>query len=104
MNNKFVVSENTEIILDGEKYLLEKGDVVVLEKWKGDVEIEKTGEHAGKSVEQLRKQAANLKKRQESYKKEHGGETSAEITEKLREINFAIRAKTGWKKGKGATK
>ena len=40
MNNKFVVSENTEIILDGEKYLLEKGDVVVLEKKVDGREVE----------------------------------------------------------------
>ena len=96
---KFVVSEDTEIILDGQKYLLEKGDSIVLEKWKGDVEIEQTGEHASKSVAQLRKEVANLKKKQENNE-----EADPNITKEIKERNFAIRAKTGWKKGKDATK
>jgi hypothetical protein len=101
---KYIVSEDTEIVLDGKKYLLEKGDIIVLEKWSGDAEIEHTGEHASKSVEQLRKEASSLKKRQEAHKKNNDGKADPEITEQLREVNFAIRAKTGWKKGEGATK
>lgn len=96
---KFVVSEDTEVVLDGQKYLLEKGDTIMLEKWKGDVEIEQTGEHASKSVAQLRKEVADLKKKQESNE-----ETDPDVTKEIRERNFAIRAKTGWKKGEGATK
>ena len=37
---KFVVSENTEVVLDGENYLLEKGDVIVLEKKIAGREVE----------------------------------------------------------------
>ena len=70
-------------------------------KWKGDVEIEQTGEWAGKSVSELKKRRSALQKKQDSYKKEHG-KANKEYTEKLREINFAIRSKGGWKKGKGA--
>lgn len=37
---KYVVSENTEIILNGNKYLLEKGDSIVLEKKINGREVE----------------------------------------------------------------
>jgi|TARA_R100001129_G_C5230551_1_gene222415 hypothetical protein len=65
------------------------------EKWKGDVEIEQTGEWAGKTLDQLRKRKNTLMDKEERTPEEQ---------EEVREINFAIRAKTGWKKGKGATK
>ena len=65
------------------------------EKWKGDAEIEQTGEWSGKTVAQLRKRKKQLMDKEERTKAEQ---------EEVREINFAIRAKTGWKKGKGATK
>jgi len=70
---------------------LEEKDELLNEKWKKDVEIEKTGEHAGKTVSQLRKEIANLKDKPGNK-------------EKMGELLFALRAKTGWKKGKGATK
>mgnify|MGYP003154328791 CR=1 FL=1 len=65
------------------------------EKWKGDAEIEQTGEWSGKTVAQLRKRKKQLMDKEERTKAEQ---------EEVREINFAIRAKTGWKKGKDATK
>ena len=65
------------------------------EKWKGDAEIEQTGEWAGKTLDQLRKRKNTLMDKEERTPEEQ---------EEGREINFAIRAKTGWKKGKGATK
>jgi|TARA_R100001198_G_scaffold94338_1_gene77333 hypothetical protein len=65
------------------------------EKWKGDAEIEQTGEWAGKTVAQLRKRKKALMDKEERTKEEQ---------EEVREINFAIRAKTGWKRGEGATK
>ena len=65
------------------------------EKWKGDAEIEQTGEWSGKTVAQLRKRKKQLMDKEERTKAEQ---------DEVREINFAIRAKTGWKKGKGATK
>jgi hypothetical protein len=64
----------------------------VLEKWEEDVKVKKTGEHAGKTVAELRKQMANLK-----------GEKPFD-REKYSELMFALRAKGGWKKGEGATK
>lgn len=71
---------------------MEKG---LLEKWGRDVEVEKTGEHAGKSVEEIKKRLAALKAKEdksEAEKKEQD------------QLVFALRAKTGWKKGEGATK
>jgi hypothetical protein len=66
-------------------------------KWKGDVEVEQTGEHAGKSIEQLQSEKSSLKKRQETYKKNHDGKADPKLTEQMREIDFAIRAKRNWK-------
>ena len=65
------------------------------EKWKGDAEVEQTGEWSDMTVAQLRKRKKQLMDKEER--------TEAEQKE-VREINFAIRAKTGWKRGKGATK
>jgi len=66
--------------------------------WEGNPEIEQTGEWAGKTISELKKSLSNYKKKQESYKEKHDGKANAEYTEKMREINFAIRSK---KKGKG---
>lgn len=65
------------------------------EKWKGDAEIEQTGEWSDMTVAQLRKRKKGLMDKEERTKAEQ---------DEVREINFAIRAKTGWKRGKGATK
>lgn len=65
------------------------------EKWKDGGEIEQTGEWAGKTVEQLRKRKKQLMDKEKRSKAEQ---------DEVREINFAIRAETGWKKGEGATK
>jgi hypothetical protein len=60
------------------------------EKWDKKVDIKHTGEHAGKSVEQLKKEI-------EALKGKPGNK------EKMGELLFALRAKQGWKKGKGST-
>jgi len=70
--------------------ILEKIDNYLEEKWAKKVEIHSTGEHAGKSKVKLKKEIAAL--RGKSGNKE-----------KMGELLFALRAKQGWKKGKGAT-
>ena len=65
------------------------------EKWSKKVDVKKTGEHAGKSVEQIRKRLKVLKAKEDK--------TETEKREQD-QLVFALRAKTGWKKGKGATK
>lgn len=58
------------------------------EKWAKDVEIKSTGEHAGKSIAQLKAEI-------ESLKGKPGNK------EKMGELLFALRAKQGWKKKTG---
>jgi len=67
---------------------------VLMEKWEGDVDVKSTGQHADKTIGQLKKQVAALKAKK----------TSTEADKKLMgQLLFAIRAKQGWKKGEGAT-
>lgn len=58
------------------------------EKWSGDTEIKQTGEYSGKTIAELESMRDKL-----HAKKDH----TAEETTKLRQINFAIRAKRDWK-------
>lgn len=78
---------------------MEKGWIVEAKWGKEDVvnESEK-GKYKGKSLSDLKSMLSNTKKKQESYKKDHGGKANKEYTDKIRELNFAIRAKTGWGK------
>ena len=61
-----------------------------VEKWSKDVEVKSTGEHAGKTIGQLKKEVDALRGKPNN-EKEMGG------------LLFAIRAKQGWKKGEGST-
>ena len=65
---------------------------IVSEEWDKDVEIKSTGEHADKTIAQIKKEMEALK-----------GKTPFN-REQFSELMFALRAKQGWKKGKGATK
>lgn len=60
------------------------------EKWGKDVEIKKTGEYKNMTVDELKKAIEALK-----------GKSGNK--EKMGELLFALRAKQGWQKGKGAT-
>ena len=61
-----------------------------VEKWSKDVEVKSTGEHAGKTIAQLKKEVDALRGKPDNEKKMGG-------------LLFAIRAKQGWKKGEGST-
>ena len=61
-------------------------------KWGGDVQIKSTGQYSDMTVKGLKKQLAKLKGKKPFNRKEYG------------QLLFALRAKTGWKKGRGATK
>jgi hypothetical protein len=65
------------------------------EKWAGDAEVKPTGQYKDKSVEELKSMLAKLKK-----SGPHDKDSPA--AKKMRQINFALRAKGGWKKGEGA--
>ena len=70
--------------------IIEKIDSFLTEKWTEKVNVEKTGEHAGKSIAQLKKEIAALR-----------GKPGNKA--KMGELLFALRAKEGWPKGKGST-
>ena len=74
----------------------------VVEKWEGDVEVEHTGEHSSKSIEEINSEIKKLKSKSESYKSK-GQKVPKNIREKMSELYFAKRAKQGWK-GKGKAK
>lgn len=66
-------------------------EAIVSEKWKGDAEIEPTGEYSDRTVASLRKEYKKLKDSGPHAK-------GSDDYEKMRELAFAIRAKTGWGK------
>ena len=64
---------------------------ILAEEWDKDVEIKSTGTHADKTIAQIKKEMESLKGKKPFNR------------EKFSELMFALRAKQGWKKGKGAT-
>jgi hypothetical protein len=105
-----VLKENTKMIPSGNaqdieaamknketfvKYESKQKDVN--EKWKGDVKVKKTGEHADKSVAELKKELNSLKEKSKKYQDE-GKKVPKNIIDQEAELKFAIRAKQGWKK------
>jgi hypothetical protein len=67
-------------------------------KWgKEDVvDPKEKGKYKGKTQKELRSTLSKAKKQQEAYKKNNDGKAKQELTDKIRELNFALRAKTGW--------
>lgn len=65
------------------------------EKWAGDAKVKPTGEYKDKSKEELKSMLAKLHK-----SGPHDKDSPA--AKKMRQINFALRAKGGWKSGEGA--
>jgi len=63
-------------------------DTVLIEKWKKNVKIHSTGEHAGKSIKQLKDEIKALRGKPNNK-------------EKMGELLFALRSKQGWKKHTG---
>ena len=64
---------------------------LVSEGWDKEVEVKSTGEHADKTITQIKKEMEALKGKKPFNR------------EQFSELMFALRAKQGWKKGKGAT-
>jgi len=81
--------------VDGKKY-------EVTEKWKGDVEVEHTGEYSDMSIEELNA-AIKKQKDKNDRTKESGKKVSHADRTKMSQLYFAKRAKQGWK-GKGKAK
>lgn len=72
------------------------------ERWKGEVDVEKTGEYSNKTIKQLDAEIERLKNKTEKVK-ESGKKVSKADREKMSELYFAKRAKQGWP-GKGKSK
>lgn len=75
---------------------------VINEKWKGDVEVKKTGEWADKTIKELEKHLDTLKAKCAKAKKE-GKKCPKSVKDEESEVIFAIRAKKDWPKGEGST-
>ncbi len=92
-------SQNVEIGDIDDLVGLPRGTLVteskLAEKWAGNAKVEPTGEYKDKTVAQLQAMLAKLHK-SGPHKK---GSPEAK---KQSQINFALRAKGGWKKGEGA--
>ena len=66
------------------------------EKWKKEVKIKSTGEHADKTIAEINKEISALKKDNDKYQ-EKGEHVPEKNKEKMSELLFAKRAKQGWK-------
>lgn len=75
------------------------GGMELEEKWKGDVKVKKTGEHAGKSISDIDSRIKALKDLSQSYQ-DKGERVPKKLKEKMSELYFAKRSKKGWP-GKG---
>jgi hypothetical protein len=89
--------------IDAEDFkLLRKSKGEMSEKWKGDVEVEKSGEYSDMSIEEIDSAIKKLKKQNEKFQVD-GKKVPQKNREKMSELYFAKRAKQGWKgKGKAA--
>jgi len=84
----------------GKTYPVEES--YITEKWKGDVEVEQTGEYADMSVEEIDSAIKKLKKRNAELKR-LGKKVPSSSREKMGQLYFAKRAKKDWP-GKGKAK
>jgi hypothetical protein len=96
------IDKNKNGKIDSEDFKLLRKEDTINEKWKGDVEVQKTGEHADKTIEQINSEIKKLKSKSENYKKE-GKKVPSSNREKMAELYFAKRAKKDWP-GKGKAK
>mgnify|MGYP007100054440 CR=1 FL=1 len=98
-----MLDKNKNNKIDAEDFkLLRKNKKEVTEKWKGDVEVEKTGEYADMTIEEIDDAIKKLKKQNERFQ-EQGKKVPQKNREKMSELYFAKRSKQGWK-GKGKAK
>lgn len=86
--------------LDGETFDVKES--YITEKWKGDVEVEQTGEYSDMSIAELNA-AIKKQKAKNDRTKEAGRKVSHADRTKMSQLYFAKRAKQGWK-GKGKAK
>ncbi len=90
-----------EFQVDGKKFKVEEYSELD-EKWKGDVDVEQTGEYVDMSISELDAAIKKLTNQNEKYKEE-GKKVPDSNKTKMSQLYFAKRAKQGWK-GKGKAK
>jgi len=71
---------------------------IKFEAWDTTTPIKKTGEYAGKTIDQLQSELSALKARSKTYQ-DKGEAVPEDIKTKEHQLNFAIRAKRNWKGG-----
>ena len=86
------IDKNKNGKIDKEDFKMLRKEGVVTEKWKGDVEVEKTGEHTKKTIEEINSEIKKLKEKSKKYQ-EDGKKVPMKLREKLSELYFAKRAK-----------
>ena len=62
----------------------------VNEKWEGDVKVKKTGEHADKTVSELKKELNSLKEKSKKYQDE-GKKVPKKIIDQEAELKFILK-------------
>lgn len=64
-------------------------------KWNEKTEVSESekGKWTNYSIKELISKRDHAKQQQETYKSKHDGKADPDLTSKLRELNFAIRAK-----------
>jgi len=77
--------------------MIQKFNDFITEKWKDEVEIKQTGEHADKTVAELKSEISILKNKNKKYIDEDK-KVPEKNKEQMGELLFALRAKQGWKK------
>jgi len=87
--------------VDGKTYQV-KESKNIQEKWKGDVDVEQTGEYADMTIAELNAAIKKLKAQNEKLQ-DDGKKVPEKNKTKMSQLYFAKRAKQGWK-GKGSAK
>ena len=75
---------------------IQKFEEFITEKWDKNVKIHSTGEHSDKTIEEIDDELDILKNRSKKYQEE-GKKVPKKVRERESELNFAKRAKRGWK-------
>lgn len=83
------------------KRLLELAGVKqAVKEFEAEIDPAKKGMFKGKTVKELRSELANIKAEMKSHR-DAGEKVPESLRSKLAELDFAIRAKTGWGKVSG---
>jgi hypothetical protein len=100
--NQHRIDKNKNNKIDAEDFRMLRKESRIQEKWEGDVDVEKTGEYADMSIEDINDAIKRLKKKNQTLKNS-GKNIPDRNKTKMSQLYFAKRSKQGWK-GKGKAK